>query len=212
LGTPELPLRRLSGSIEAAKLELSHSEMLDTILVNSPELHAALFNVEKSRWAVQRSCAETIPNINVEGVVQYDNATGSNNGILQVTMPIPWLDRNQGGIREAQANLTASELSVSRVELSLQRRFASVYQRYATARNQVQDYSAPEGILENSRTNLEYVRKAYEAGEMGYLDYLTVQRTYMQANLAYIEAIGDLWSATVEMEGLLLKDSLEANH
>jgi cobalt-zinc-cadmium efflux system outer membrane protein len=209
LGTPELPPTKLAGDVEAVQLDLSYSEVLEQILQNSPELHAALFNVEKSRWAVARSCAEAKPNLDVQGVVQYDNSTGSNNGILQVTMPIPWLNRNQGGIREAQANLAASQFGVSRVELSLQRRLAAVFQRYATARNQVQDYNAAGGILENSRTNLDFVRRAFEAGEMGSLDYLMVQRTYMQANLAYVEAIGELWAASVEMEGLLLKDSLD---
>ena len=87
---------------------------------------------------------------------------------------------------------------------------ASVYQRYATARNQVTDYSRPDGILDNYRTTLEFVQKGYEGGEIAYLDLLTAQSAFSQTNLAYLEALGELWAATVEIEGLLLKDSLES--
>lgn len=85
-----------------------------------------------------------------------------------------------------------------------------MFQRYAIARDQVQDYSKPDGILASSKKTLELVRGGYQAGEFGYLDMLTAQRTFAQTNLAYIEAIGELWAAIVEIEGLLLKDSLDA--
>ena len=146
----------------------------------------------------------------MQAIIQSDNGTGSSNANLQVSMPIPWLNRNQGGIRQAQAELVAAERAIGRLELSLKRRLAGVYQRYASARNQVQDYSKPEGILANSQATLEFVRKGYQAGEIGYLDLLTAQRTYSQTNLAYIEALGELWAAALEIEGLLLKDSLES--
>ena len=57
----------------------------------------------------------------------------------------------------------------------------------------------------------EFVKKGYEGGEIAYLDLLTAQTTYSQTNLAYIEAVGELWAAIVEIEGLLLKDSLGPN-
>ncbi len=44
--------------------------------------------------------------------------------------------------------------------------------------------------------------------EIAYLNLLTAQTSYSQTNLAYIEALGELWAAKVEIEGLLLKDSL----
>jgi cobalt-zinc-cadmium efflux system outer membrane protein len=104
----------------------------------------------------------------------------------------------------------AAEHAVATVELSLQHRLATVYQRYANARNQVEDYSTADGILDNYRTTLEFVQRGYEGGEIAYLDLLTAQTTFSQTNLAYIEALGELWAATVEIEGLLLKGSLEA--
>ena len=69
------------------------------------EMAAAAANVERAEWAVQRAYAEAVPNLDVQAVVQSDRATNSSNANLQVTMPIPWLDHNQGGIRQAEAEL-----------------------------------------------------------------------------------------------------------
>ncbi len=210
LGTPGIPPRPLPGDIETIAAQIDQNETLQRLLAESPEISAAAADVERARWAIDRAYAESIPNIDVQAVMQSDNGTGSSNGNLQVSMPIPWLNWNQGGIREAESELVAAEHAVAKTELSLQRRLATVYQRYANARNQVDDYAKADGILDNYRTTLEFVRRGYEGGEIAYLDLLTAQTTFSQTNLAYIEALGELWAATVEIEGLLLKDSLEA--
>lgn len=210
LGSPGIPIRPLTGDIETITTQIEQNESLQRLLAESPEIAAAVAEIERARWAIDRAYAEPIPNIDVQAIMQSDNGTGSTNGNLQVSMPIPWLNRNQGGIREAESDLVAAEHAVAKIELSLQRRLATVYQRYANARNQAEDYSKPDGILDNYRTTLEFVKKGYEGGEIAYLDVLTAQTTFSQTNLAYIEALGELWAASVEIKGLLLKDSLGA--
>ncbi|MEO8498057.1 MAG: TolC family protein [Planctomycetota bacterium] len=210
LGNLSIEPTPLVGDLEAVIDQIDPDEALQRLIAESPEMAVALTEVERARWVIDRAYAQPVPNIDVQAVLQSDNGTGSSNGNLQVSMPIPWLDRNQGGIRQAHAELVAAEHGVSQLELSLKRRLASVYQRYASARNQVRDYSKPEGILANSQATLDFVGKGYQAGEIGYLDLLTAQRTYFQSNLTYIESQGELWAAVLEIEGLLLKDSLES--
>ncbi|MCA9145938.1 MAG: TolC family protein [Planctomycetaceae bacterium] len=210
LGNPDIAPVPLVGDLEIVADQIDPDDTLQRILSESPELAVLLTEVERARWVIDRAYAEPIPNVDVQAVMQSDNGTGSTNGNLQVSMPIPWLNRNQGGIRQAQSELVAAERAVGQLELSLKRRLAGVYQRYASARNQMLAYSKPEGILANSQATLDFVRKGYQAGEIGYLDLLTAQRTYFQNNLAYVESLGQLWAAVVEIEGLLLKDSLES--
>lgn len=209
LGRPDFEPVTLVGDLEKFVDEIDPELTLQRLLGESPEMAALLTEVERARWMIDRSRAEPVPNLDVQAIVQHDNSTGGSNANLQVSMPIPWLNRNQGGIRQAEAELIGAERAVDRLELHLQQRLAGVYQRYASARNQVEDYSKPDGILANSKTTLDFVSQGYQAGEIGYLDLLTAQRTYSQTNLAYIEALGDLWAAMIEIEGLLLKDSLD---
>jgi len=55
---------------------------------------------------------------------------------------------------------------------------------------------------------LELVSEGYRAGEFDFLQVLTVQRTYFEANLAYVDALTDLWRSIVTLRGLLLTDGL----
>jgi cobalt-zinc-cadmium efflux system outer membrane protein len=209
LGTPDAPPQRIAGSLEVESGSISEDDAMAQILASSPELAAALAEVDRAEFSVQRQRVEPLPNIDVQGIVQHDNSTGSSNGALQVSVPIPWLNRNQGGIRAAEAEVVAAQRAVARTQLSLKRRLASVYQRYATARVKVSGYSGPDGILANAKASLDAVRANYEGIEISYIDLLNAQRTYAQQNLAYIETIGELWAAVTEINGLLLKDSLD---
>ncbi len=208
LGSPDQAPRRLLGSLNELAEPLDEQQVLQRLLVESPEVAAAAAGVERAQWSLERAYAEPVPNVDVQAIAQSDNGTGSTNGNLQISMPIPWLNRNQGGIREAAANLVEAEHALARVQLGLQHRLASAFQRYASARNQVEDYARPGGILENVQATLDFVQRAYQGGELAYLDLLTAQTTYSETQLGYLEALGELWAATVEIEGLLLKDSL----
>lgn len=209
LGMPGYQPQTLADTLEEKFTEINADEAIQRIISQSPEMSAAYAEIERARWAISRAEAEPIPNVNVAAVAQSDNGTGSSNANLQVTMPIPWRDRNQGRIGQTYAELNAAELALGRVELNLQRRMAAVYQRYANAKSQIHEFTGPDGILAGAQSTLESIRTGYQAGEYAYLDLITAQKTYSQANLAYVEALGEFWTAVAEIEGLLLKGSLE---
>ncbi len=56
---------------------------------------------------------------------------------------------------------------------------------------------------------LELVSLGYQGGEYSFLTLLTAQRTFTQANLAYLSALDEMWSSAIEIDGLLLVDSLQ---
>ena len=141
--------------------------------------------------------------------VQYDNATRDTIAGVQVGVPIPIYNRNQGNIAKAQAELAAAQHEVRRVQLALQQRLAAVFEQYATAQQQVEKYT--RDIMPNAQESLRLVSAGYRQGEFGYLVLLTAQRTYFQTNLAYLDALRDLRSATAVIEGNLLSDSLQSS-
>jgi outer membrane protein, heavy metal efflux system len=91
--------------------------------------------------------------------------------------------------------------------MGLQQRLAVVFEQYETAHQQVQKYT--QNILPNAQESLNLVRSGYQQGEFNYLMLLTAQRTYFQTNLAYLDALHDLRTATTALEGNLLSDSLQ---
>ena len=208
VGMPEMTLQRLEGNVTPDEIDITWQGELQRVLSESPEIAGALANVEAAQWAVRRAKAEVVPNIDVQAVIQDDRGTGSSNGNLQVTLPIPLWNRNQGGIRRARAEAAAAQRAVDRLALSLQARLASAFQRYESARNQVEQYSRKGGLVDNSRRTLELVRAGYQAEEFAVLDLLTAQRTYFQTNLAYLDSQRELSASIMHIRGLLLSGSL----
>lgn len=208
MGMPEMALQPLDGDLDASQLTITWHDTLQRILSESPEIGAASAEVEAARWAIQRACAEVIPNVEVQAVIQDDRGTGSTNANLQVTFPLPLWNRNQGGIRQARGEAAAAERAVDRLVLDLQTRLANAFQRYESARIQVEQYARKDGILENTERSLALVRKGYEVDEFSVLDLLSSQRRYFQTHLTYLEAQQELWTSATEIQGLLLRGSL----
>jgi cobalt-zinc-cadmium efflux system outer membrane protein len=92
----------------------------------------------------------------------------------------------------------------------LRNRLASTYEQYANARQQVEAYR--DHILPNANKSLELTGSGYQQGEFDYLTLLTAQRTYFQANLDYLRSLSQLRARSVELEGLLLSNSLAADN
>jgi cobalt-zinc-cadmium efflux system outer membrane protein len=123
-------------------------------------------------------------------------------------VPIPLFNRNQGNMYRAQSELAAAQSEVRRVELALQSRLAEAFKTYGNARQQVQRYG--RDILPDAKETLDLTRKGYQQGEFGYLQLLTAQRSYSQANRGHVEGLRDLWTSTTHIEGLLLTGGLES--
>jgi len=207
IGQPDLSMQRVEGSLTTDAPKVIWEQSLERLRRESPEIAAAAAEVEQSRWTLNRADVECVPNVTVQAGVFYDDSSSDPFATLQISMPIPVYDWNQGGIAEAQANVLAAEQAVQRVELSLQQRLASVYQQYEQARKQALRYETK--ILKKARKNLDLNRESYNSGESAYLAVLTAQRSYSQAQLAWLNSVEQLWSATVQMEGLLLSNSLQ---
>lgn len=195
----------LPGTLELER-EYTWEESLQNILSASPQLGAAMARAEQARWLYQRARREPIPNLTVQGIVQQDAQIRSTDGAIQITIPVPVFDRNQGSIREAYANITAAEQAVERIRFDLEQRLALVFERYSAAVQQVEIYE--NQILPASREQLGLVQEAFKAGEINYQSLLFAQRTHFTTVLGQIEALRNRATAASEIEGLLLTGSL----
>lgn len=204
----ELPPRQIAGDVSQLPGLLNWDEQLARITAGSPELGAAMADILRAQNALRRATVEPVPNVSTQAMVQYDESTNDTIVGLQVGVPLPLWNRNQGGIRQAQAEIAEANRNADRVELDLKRRLAEAFQNYANARARAETYATT--ILPKARQTFELVQRGYRLGEVGYLDLLTAQRTNSQTNLAYLDALGSLWANWTEIDGLLLAGSLES--
>lgn len=208
VGDRNLSQTDLQGDAFAPPQEFVWEQILETLRGASPEVAAALAEVCRARFAIERALVEPIPNVTIQGLVNViDNGIGGQpDGGLAVSIPLPVNNRNQGAIRQSRNELIAAERAVERLELDLKNRLATVYERYSNAKFQVERYRAT--ILPAATESLEVSRKLYEAGESNYLALLTAQRSYFQVNLSYLESVLALRTSESEIDGYLLSGSL----
>ncbi len=210
-GQPDLPLMELTGEVNPSDHALDWDTELDRILMESPEIAAAGAALEAARWALHRARAQVIPDVNVQAIVQDDRATGSTNGNLQVSIPVPLWNRNQGGIRQAKANILEAQRRFDRIRLDLQQRLAAEFQTYANAWNQVDQFGGEDGILAKSEQSMDLLRSGYEAGEFSLIELLAAQQTYIQNHLSYLDALESMAVSAARIRGLLIDGSLSTN-
>jgi cobalt-zinc-cadmium efflux system outer membrane protein len=202
----EFPPTEIAGDVTQLPAELNWDEQLARISAASPELGAAMAEVSRAQMALRRAIAEPVPNLQTQFSVQYDDSSNDTIAGVQIGVPLPLWNRNQGGIRQSQSEIVQARRNADRLQLDLKRRLADAFQRYATAHAQAETYAG--SILPQARETFELVRQGYRLGEVGYLDLLTAQRSYFQANLAYLDALSALWTSWTEIDGLLLSGSL----
>jgi outer membrane protein, heavy metal efflux system len=210
VGSRELLPMPLTGDLSGDLAELAWESSLAHLLAQSPEMSAAAATVARAEASLRRARVEPIPNVFVQTTVQYDAEGRDTVGNLQLGVPLPIFNKNQGNIRRAGAELAAAHAAVAIVELELQNRLALAFERYANARRQVDTYS--QHILPNARTSLELVNTGYRQGEFNYLVVLTTQRTYFQASLAYLNALRELRGSKIAIDGMLLTGGLRGGN
>lgn len=209
VGNPTLEPQPLSGDVEADTPPQGMQAALERLLSISPEIAAAQAELDRARWTAERARAEPTPNVTVQGLVNWrdEGIGGKPDGSISVGVPLPLWNRNQGAVIQADQQVVAAQRALEQVELALQNRLAPVYERYANAHNQVETFR--NRILPAAQESLDLMRRSYQAGEAGYINLLTAQRTFSEMNLNYLEALRELRAAETEIGGLLLSGSLE---
>jgi cobalt-zinc-cadmium efflux system outer membrane protein len=208
-GAPELPPQPLIGRLEPDASPLDWECSLRRLLEESPVLQAARAEVVRDQIMVKRESVQWVPNITVGGGAGYDAEPGAKGAVSEtlISIPIPVYDRNQGTVRQAQAELSRAIAEVSRLELLLRQELANTFTSYQNSLRIVRAYR--EEILPKSKQALElyedYFRRQKRAT---WPQVLVAERAYFQQKEQYLEALIDFRRAEVAIHGLLLVDGL----
>ena len=205
---PDLPQQPLAGELEPNGPPLTMEESLCRLLQESPEVMFAAAKVRQDQITVERERREPIPNVTVRGGVGYNYESRDPTAQVQLSLPVPVFDRNQGTVRQAMADLARSRAEVTRVQLDLQRRLSTAFTRYQTARDEVETFRTK--TLPTAQKAYEWYLDQFKKRRAAYPQVLVAQRTVYQLNEDYNRALLDFRRAEVEVRGLLLVDGLSA--
>ena len=155
-------------------------------------------DAEQAKTEVRQAEVKPVPNVTAMATVAYDYVTRAPMASVQVGVPVPVFDRNQGAVIAARFRYQAAVTGVEQARLRAVERLTAAYQRYENARRQLELYRTR--VLPDAAAALEQIDAIYAAKGERFFDTIDARRVLAQARIDYAQAIGDLWTAVTEIE------------
>ena len=206
VGNPELRPTLLDGDIEGETPALDREKALARLLDESPEIKVARAAVERAKAALERARAEPIPDIFLRAGFGYNLDVREPQGFLELGVPLPIFDRNQGNIAAARAELTRAEEEMRRLELALRSLLASTFRNYQNSLAATERYRT--AIIPRAQKSYDLYLARFREMAAAYPQIIIAQRTLFQARADYIQALITLRRNVTAIAGMLLTGGL----
>ncbi|WHZ22001.1 MAG: CzcABC family efflux RND transporter, outer membrane protein [Nitrospira sp.] len=134
--------------------------------------------------------AYRIPDVTIGAGYSVQGPRGPDNqqmGILNLGVPLPLFNRNQGGILQAEVGVQSAQADLDRTVNRVENQVDVAYRNLLQSRRLVEAYLA--GVLDDARSTFTIVERAYERGGATILDLLDAARTSRTIQQNFIEAL-----------------------
>src|SRR5262245_11167945 len=210
VGEPDLPVGRVAGFAAMGEPELAYDAIRERMLSGHTDLVSAANTVSKNRTNRTRARGQPIPYLAFKVVVQKDYTTPPFAACanVEIGVPIPIWDRNQGGIQQAESEIAKALEDIPRIKLDLLAKLADATERYQTNRQIVDTYllhvlpdqvRAYRGIVQRSQN---------EPDRASFGDIVTAQQQLNTFLITYLAALQAQWQAAVDLGALGQLDDL----
>jgi cobalt-zinc-cadmium efflux system outer membrane protein len=200
IGDPGLSIRSLQGELETT-FAIPRLESLVADVASNPEALAAGAAVRVEAARVNLAKAQRVPDVRVEVLYRRLQAEETDAFDLGLSLPLPLFDRNQGRLREARAELQATEARAraTRNELDFRLREAHAQLRSALATSR----ALKSEVLPHADTLLRAAEARLAGGDATLGDILPVRRDWAAVRLSYLESLRDAMQAWAALRALI---------
>jgi cobalt-zinc-cadmium efflux system outer membrane protein len=181
--------------MEAGRAQLDLTTLRQTALANRADIKVAEAQVAltSSVSELERSRGKG----DVTPYAGYRRVGVDNTVVAGVTVPLPFGNRNQGGVARAEAEERVAEANVRLARNRALAEVESAYRAYETAREQVNVYEA--GILRQADESYDIALVAYREGATELISLLDAQRTRSEVRANYYRALFDYYTSIFQL-------------
>lgn len=173
---------------------------VDDALENGMAATRENLEVERSKAALRLEQADAVPDPTVSVGVRNFRQDDESALVIGVSMPLPVLNLNRGGIDKAREESVAREAERQKTLRDAKAELLEKHQQTINAYQEVE--TIRETILPEAEAALKEARRGYNAGAFAYLDVLDAQRTLAEAKTSYIGALSNYHISQAETEFL----------
>ena len=198
-GGTEPRFTRAKGAFEKV-IDPPPLEKLLEELSRNPRVARRRAEVERRRAAVELEEARAVPDPTLSAGVRHYADGDSNAFILGLSVPMPFFDRNQGGVAEARHGLAGALAELDAETVAVRLAMEKAYRNVNAACMEVR--ALEKEVLPAAEAAFSAAREGYLQGKFGYIDLLDAQRTLVRARSQYIQALAAYHAARSDLERL----------
>lgn len=179
--TTELEYRRVDPDI--GKLRLTAMEA-------RPDIRVKRLTSAQREADLKLAMAYRVPDVTIGAGYAVQGPQGPDNPgqvALNVGVPLPLFNRNQGGIMQAEVAVQTAQADLTKTINQVENQVDVSYKTLVQSRRLVEAYLG--GILDDARSTFTIVEHAYERGGATIIDLLDAARTSRTIQQNYIEAL-----------------------
>lgn len=189
-------------SLAVRSLQTSLRDLQAQALQARPDLFAERQRLERTRQDLRLQRAGAIPDITP--FFGYKRDFAANTVTFGLNVPLPFFDRNQGGIGRAAAQVTQQHYELNRVLLSVER---DVQESYQALQTQAEKVGAMEReYVPSARNARDIAVQSYRLGALDLIGLLDAERVYRETVRAYNVALFDYNAAVFQLEAAVGKE------
>ncbi|MDF2458246.1 MAG: putative outer membrane protein TolC [Nitrospira sp.] len=166
-----------------------------------PDLRSKRFTYSQREADLRLAQAYRVPDVTVGAGYAIQGPLGPDNPqqwALNLGLPVPLFNRNQGGIRQAEVAVQAAEADLNKAVNVVENEVEVAYRNLLQSRRLVEAYVG--GVLDDARATFTIVERAYERGGATILDLLDAARTSRTIQQNYIEALFNYHRNVLQLE------------
>jgi len=180
---------------------LPDEESLKAFLSSNPDLARWTAEIERSEAALRLAHSEAVPDLTLSAGVRNFQETDDNAFVVGVSIPIPFFNRNQGGISEARARIDKAQSEQQATKVGLATDLSDTWQGLSAAYTEA--VGLRDEILPNAQATYESTELGYREGKLDFLQMLDAQRTLFTVKRQYLLSLGAYHLASTDMERLV---------
>jgi cobalt-zinc-cadmium efflux system outer membrane protein len=191
----------LRGNLDRTPAESSLATLIAGLSANPAIARAKAETTQRaSSLALAKSGA--VPDLTLAAGPRFFRDTRDTTLVFGASLPLPLWNRNEGAVREAQAELARSQRLQEAAVNRLTTRLGEAWQNYEAARREIDALNRT--VLPAAREAFQLTNEGYAAGRASQLEVIDARRGLTAARVQLVNAQAALHSAVAQMEGLTM--------
>ncbi|MGB6426753.1 MAG: TolC family protein [Methyloceanibacter sp.] len=174
---------------------------LSVYLDSNPDVARWATEMTRRKALVNIARANAVPDLTIGAGVSRLESGDETGAILNLSVPIPLRNRNQGNIAAAETRIFKGERESLSAKIDVRSVFLEAYGRLVTAAEKLE--ALEKEVLPAAQEVYESTSTGYAEGKFALLSVLDAQKTLFATRLEIINVRADFQKAKVQIEALI---------